>query len=269
MRAAANGVTVLSVTDHDTMAGCVEAARVCDAHGIEFVSGIEVTAVWEGRDVHVLGYFLDTHYQPLLDFLAVQRGRRIERLRAMLDRLDHSGVALDAEAILAPALEDPSRAAGRPWIARELVRAGYVGDVAQAFDRWLGTGRPAFVPRTGSPPAQVFDRLHEAGGLASLAHPGLLGRDAWISGFAADGLDALETYHTKHDGADTTRYLDMAASLGLLISGGSDFHDDDAHTAVAPGSVALPRQAFDRLRETSQRLRATRRATASGTSTSS
>ncbi len=268
-RASAAGVTILSVTDHDTVAACAEAAEACRAHGIEFVPGIEVTAVAEGRDVHVLGYFLDTSSTLLLEFLEIQRRRRIERLRAMLERLAARGVALDTEAILAPALEDPSRAAGRPWIARELVRGGHVADTGEAFDRWLAAGRPAFVPRTGAPPDEVVARLHQAGGMASLAHPGLLRRDEWIAGYAAAGLDALEAYHTKHERLDTERYLEMAARLGLAVSGGSDFHADTAHAAIAPGAVSLPREAFDVLRARHQRLLAASRASAPGSSTSS
>jgi predicted metal-dependent phosphoesterase TrpH len=266
--AAARGVTVLSVTDHDTVAGCREAEHACDRLGLEFVSGIEITAVREQRDVHVLGYFLDTSSSSLLEFLGIQRERRIERLRAMLDRLASCGVPLDTEAILAPALEDASRAAGRPWIARELVRVGHVASISEAFERWLATDRPAFVPRTGALPREVFERIHEAGGIASLAHPGLLKRDAWLDEFAAEGLDALETHHTKHTPQDTEHYLEVAARLSLAVSGGSDFHGDDAQTALAPGAVSLPRPAFEALRTLHGRT-ATSRASASGPSTSS
>jgi len=268
-RAAANGVTVLSVTDHDTLAGLPEASAACQVHGIELVPGIEVTAVAEGRDVHMLGYFLDPEWPPILDFLAEQRQRRIERLRAILERLEANGVALDTEAIIAPAIADPSKAAGRPWIARELVRVGHVADITEAFERWLATDRPAFVPRTGAPPAEVIERLHDAGGIVSLAHPALLKRDQWIEGMVAAGLDALETHHAKHEPADTERYARMAAGFGLAVSGGSDFHFDDAHASIAPGSVTLPREAFDELRARHQRLLATSRASASGRSTSS
>lgn len=268
-RAAAAGVTVLGVTDHDTVGGCVAAAAACAAAGIEFVPGIEITAVAQGRDVHVLGYFIDVSSAALEVFLRTQRAYRIQRLREMLDRLADNGLPLDVDAILGPATEDPSRAAGRPWIARELVRVGHVVDIAEAFDRWLGAGRPAFVPRTGAPPDEVFTRVHEAGGVASLAHPALLQRDEWIAGMAADGLDALEVYHTKHAADDTTRYLEMATELGLAVSGGSDFHGDNSHTAPAPGSVTLPRADFETLVRRCQGRLATNRASASGASTSS
>ncbi|MGE0704496.1 MAG: hypothetical protein AB7P22_11240, partial [Vicinamibacterales bacterium] len=154
----------------------------------------------------------------------------------------------------------------------ELVRVGHVTSLAEAFEKWLATGRPAFVPRMGAPPSEVFERIHEAGGIASLAHPGLLARDQWIPGMASNGLDALEAYHTKHTAADTERYLAMASELDLAVSGGSDFHADDAHTAAAPGAVSLAPSAFEALKAAHHRRRgrrATSRPTASGSPTSS
>jgi len=105
----------------------------------------------------------------------------------------------------------------------------------------------------GARPADVFARIHDAGGLASLAHPGLLGRDEWIAAFAADGLDAVEAYHSKHDPDATAKYLAIAARLGLDVSGGSDFHADGEHGPASPGAVSLPRDRFDQLEASSRR----------------
>jgi predicted metal-dependent phosphoesterase TrpH len=264
-RAAAAGVTVIAVTDHDTTSGCAEAAEACRQHGVEFVTGIEVTAVAEERDVHVLGYFVDAASADFERFLSEQRGRRIDRIREMIDRLAAQGIALDLDAVLAPGLNDTKKSAGRPWIARALVEGGHVPSVAEAFNRWLSPGRPAFVPRIGATPEQVVGRIHEAGGLASLAHPFLLKHDEWIPAYAQAGLDALEVYHSDHDAAATAHYLAMAQSLGLAISGGSDFHDGTAHGGVGPGGVTLPRADYEQLLA----RRATRRATASGAAISS
>jgi predicted metal-dependent phosphoesterase TrpH len=246
--AAAAGVTILSVTDHDTVSGSLAAVAACREAGIELVAGIEITSVVNGRDVHVLGYFIDPGSEHLAAFLRAQRNHRIDRVRQMVERLGTLGITLDAEAILAPALGDKTVAVGRPWIARSLVAAGYAATTSEAFERWLVHGRPAFVPRTGAAPAEVFDRIHEAGGLASLAHPILTRHDEWLPGFAAEGLDALEVYHTDHDAAATRHYLDLAAHLQLLVTGGSDYHGDESHGSPAPGSVSLPREAFERLK---------------------
>jgi len=264
-RAKGAGVEVLSVTDHDTTAASASAAAACAQARIEFVAGIEITAVVDGADVHVLGYFIDADAPRLAAFLAEQRSRRVDRVRQMVDRLAALGIALDAEAILRPGMEDNSKAAGRPWIARALVTTGAVADTREAFDRYLKRGQPAFVPRVGPLPSEVFREIHAAGGIASLAHPGLLGRDDLIHAFAVAGLDALEAHHSKHSAEDTARSLDLAAAHGLAVSGGSDFHGDPSHDTVGVGGVSLPREQFQEL---SGRL-ATRRATASGLSTSS
>jgi hypothetical protein len=246
-RAAGAGVSVLSATDHDTIAGCAAVAAACASAGIEFVAGIEITAVRVATDVHVLGYFINRRSRALLDFLAAQRRQRIDRVRLMIDRLADVGVCLDADAILQPGVADAEKAAGRPWLARALVAGGHVKTTDEAFDRWLSRDRPAFVPRVGATPEAVFAHIHEAGGVASLAHPGLLARDEWIQGFVTDGLDAIEVYHSGHDTDATMRYQELAAKHNLGISGGSDYHADDQHGAGGPGSVSLPRADFDRL----------------------
>lgn len=265
-RAAAEQVDVLSVTDHDTVAACGQAAAACTARGIEFVPGIEITAIQDDTDVHVLGYFIDPEAPALTGFLAAQRRVRRDRVRQIIERLATLGIVLDADAILQPSVADPAKAPGRPWVARALVAAGHVATPAEAFDRWLERGRPGFVPRLGAPPAEVIARIHDSGGLASLAHPGLLQHDEWLTGFAASGLDALEAYYVDHDAPTTERYLAAADRLGLLVTGGTDYHGDPAHGAPAPGRVFLPRGAYDRLKARCERFRATRRASASTSS---
>jgi predicted metal-dependent phosphoesterase TrpH len=254
-RAAAAGVTVLSVTDHDTVAASTPVAAACAARGIASVPGIEITAIVEGLDVHILGYFIAPGSPRLKALLVDQRRSRVDRVHEIVARLMRLGIALDAQAILQPALDDPGKTPGRPWVARALVREGHVATTAEAFERWLGHGAPAFVPRRGVPPAEVVQSIHEAGGIASLAHPGLLARDEWIAGFVGDGLDALEAYHSEHDLAATNRYLLMAGRLGVAVSGGSDYHGDQVHGVPSPGSVSLPRERYEELIGLHQRLK--------------
>jgi predicted metal-dependent phosphoesterase TrpH len=263
-RAAESGVSVLAVTDHDTIAGCAEASAACACAGITFVNGIEITAVCDGADVHILGYCIDRESASLTHFLADQRHRRFERVREMIRRLVKSGIELDEAAILGPGLIDAGKAVGRPWIARALVEGGHVPNTNEAFDRWLSRGRPAFVPRSGARPPEVINRIHDAGGVASLAHPALVRRDDWIADFVEEGLDAIEAYHSEHDQEATLRYLSFARRHGLAVSGGSDFHADPQHGPQHPGVVALPREHYVELMR-----RATIRATASGSNTSS
>ena len=264
-RAVAAGVTTLAVTDHDTIASCAAVAEACNRAGIRFVSGIEISAMRDGRDVHVLGYFFDYRAPALLDFLSEQRRQRVIRARQMIDKLTQHGIVLDADEVLRPALDDEARAVGRPWIARALVAAGHVATTNLAFDRWLSRGRPAFVSRVGPAPAAAAACVHDAGGVVSVAHPGLLDRDPWLDDFARSGFDALEAFHSKHDAADTARYLALAARLQLAVSGGSDYHADESHGGEQLGSVSLPAEHYDRLAA----RRPASRATASGADRSS
>src|SRR5262249_34074814 len=151
------------------------------------------------------------------------------------------------DAILQRAIDNPGIAVGRPWIARALVSAGYVPGTNDAFSSWLGRGRPAFVPREGAAPAAVIAQIHAAGGVAAMAHPGLIARDAWIPDLVGAGLDAIEAYHTDQDAIATDHYRAVAQQHHLAISGGSDYHGDESHGAIRPGATSLPRHEYERL----------------------
>tara|TARA_B100001964_G_scaffold195587_1_gene219713 strand:+ start:1782 stop:2648 length:867 start_codon:yes stop_codon:yes gene_type:complete len=247
-RAAAAGVGTLSVTDHDTMAAVPEALALAASHELEVLPGIEITAVRDGRDVHILGYFLAPSPPGLDAFLEGQRGHRADRLRAMADRLSAQGFGVDIEALLAARAVD-GRSLGRPHLAQALVAAGHVRSVQEAFDRWLGDGRATWVERQGETPERVVEAIAEAGGVASLAHPGL-SRDRRLLGRLAEaGLDAVEVYHSQHDAPTRRRLLDQARSLNLAATGGSDFHGDTDHRAGHLGRVGVPPEAYAELRE--------------------
>jgi predicted metal-dependent phosphoesterase TrpH len=230
-RAAAAGLTTISVTDHDTVAAIAEVTSAASASGMRVVPGIEVTAVDQGRDVHMLGYFFDPGNELLARFLVNQRALRVSRVREIAARLAALNMAVDVEALLMSAAARPGSSVGRPQLARELLRAGHVASVQEAFDLWLATGRPAFVPRSGPSPAEVVQTIHAAGGVASFAHPGVTRRDELVAPLAEQGLDAIEVYHSDHTVEDTAAYQRLAARLGILVSGGSDFHGEDAAAA--------------------------------------
>lgn len=234
-RVAAAGLTTISVTDHDTVAALPDVTAAAQAKGIRVIPGIEITAVDHGRDVHVLGYFFNPGSESLAALLVGQRALRVARVRAIASRLASLNIPVDVESVLASAAARPGSSVGRPQIARELVRAGHVASVQDAFDRWLATGRPGFVPRTGPSPAAVINAIHDAGGVASFAHPGVTERDELIRPLVDHGLDAIEAYHSDHDPADVVEYRGLAARLGVLVSGGSDFHGDDPASAKATG----------------------------------
>ncbi|MEP7116265.1 MAG: PHP domain-containing protein [Acidobacteriota bacterium] len=250
-RVHAAGVTTFAITDHDTVAGTVEARPHAEQLGLTLVPGIEITAVWGGRDVHVLGYWIDVAHAPLQVFLESQRGRRVERLHAIGAALQRAGVAIDLGPLLQEVAARPGASIGRPAMARALVEAGHVASVQDAFDLWLGEGRPGYVLRQGLPPEEICAVIHAAGGLASLAHPAVTRRDEMISAWAQAGLDALEVFHSDHDQGAETRYLAQAAELGLAVSGGSDFHGDPGSSRWSRrviGGASLPDAHFQHLR---------------------
>jgi predicted metal-dependent phosphoesterase TrpH len=242
----AAGCHTVAVTDHDTIAGVAAARETAMRAGLSFVAGIEMTAVVEGVDVHILGYFIDITEPALGDFLRLQRERRRERVVAMGERLRRSGAPVDIAAILDVPIES-GRAVGRPAVARALVEAGHASDVADAFNRFLVEGRPGHVPRVGPGPAEVMARVRAAGGVSSLAHPGKLRRDHLIERMAADGLDALEVYHSDHTVGDVVRYQGLADRLGVMVTGGSDYHGPGSGRTSGLGEVGLPPSAFERL----------------------
>jgi predicted metal-dependent phosphoesterase TrpH len=240
------GIRTMSVTDHDTVAALSEAERAATACGIAFVTGIEITAVHDGRDVHVLGYFFNRDDEALAAFLEQQRADRVRRVGEMIDKLADLGKPLDRAALMAP--RKNGRSVGRPLVAHALVKAGHVLDTRQAFEQLIGEGKPAFVRRCGPSPADVVSIINRAGGVASVAHPGLLKRDDLIPDMIAAGLTAVEAFHSEHDAEATSHYLAFAERNGIVVSGGSDYHGDKERRRAAFGTVGLPQDRFDQLK---------------------
>jgi len=245
-RAAHAGLTTIAVTDHDTVQSVDEVTRLAAGRGMRVVPGIEITSVDDGRDVHMLAYFIDHADETLGAFLSTQRGRRMERVREIGARLAVLGVPVNVEALLERARGKVGTAIGRPWLARALVRAGHADSVADAFDRWLGQGKPAYVRRLGPSPFDVVDLVHGAGGVVSFAHPGVTQRDHLLVPLAEAGLDAIEVHHSDHSPDVRERYRAVAANLGVATSGGSDFHGF-GDTRAALGLVVLPPPEFEAL----------------------
>lgn len=250
-KARAAGLSTISITDHDTTAGCDAAHDAARAAGLELVPGIEISAVADGRDVHVLGYFFDTASMALRAFLDRQREDRLRRVSEMGSRLATLGCPIDVAPILESAAR--GRSVGRPQIAEALMASGYVATRDEAFDRFLEFRGPAYVPRRGASPQEVVAILHEAGGIASLAHPGIARRDGSIGPLAAAGLDALEVRHSDHDDATETRYRDLARRYNLLVTGGSDFHGESASRVSRFGALSITIAELDDLRRAAAR----------------
>lgn len=248
-QAAARGLRVIAITDHDTTAGVADAQAAARDVGMECHVGIEITAVDGGRDVHMLGYGVDPAHPELVAFLEDQRQDRRRRLFEIGNRLAHLGVPVDLERAIVEAGRTAGRAMGRPMAAAALVAAGHVADLKEAFDRYLGEGQPAFIERQGAAPVDVVRLVARAGGIASMAHPGKTRRDQLLEPLIEAGMLAVEVYHPDHDPLDTNRYLQIARTHGLLVTGGSDFHGVGSFRESAFGTIHLPAREYARLAE--------------------
>lgn len=239
------GLSGLSLTDHDTVDGLEEAAREAERRGLRFLPGAELSANEPGRSVHVLGYGFDVEHPDLLSFFSEYRRDRIRRAREIVDRLNRQGVALTYAAVEA---QTKGGVPTRAHVARALVEAELVTDMDAVFDRYLSRGRPAFVEKRSTPPAEVFERVRAAGGVTILAHPGRSHGPDRIRRWVREGLDGVEVLHPANDPAVSRRLDALADELGLLRGGGSDWHGDDLHPSQ-PGSQRVPAAWMDRIVE--------------------
>lgn len=235
-RASKLGFSAIALTDHDTMEGCARAATACAAVNIEFISGTELTAEHADTEVHILAYFVDTQNQTLLTRIAEFQAVRQNRIREMVAALNKLGIPLKAESVFALA---NCKSPGRPHVARALVKENLISNLDEAFERYLKKGRPAWIPKTKMSALESVELIHQAGGLAVMAHPGLNRTDEIIPDLVAAGLDGIECFHTKHSTKMAERYLEIAEKYHLLVTGGSDCH---GFSKVKPliGTVKLP-----------------------------
>jgi predicted metal-dependent phosphoesterase TrpH len=230
------GFAALALTDHDSVEGCARMAAACAAAGIEFIVGAELTAEHDHTEVHILGYFLDTQNQTLLTEIARFQAVRQQRIREMVARLNKLNVPLGVESVFALA---NCKSPGRPHVARALVKEKLIGNLDEAFEKYLKKGRPAWVPKTKMSALESIELIHQAGGLAVMAHPGLNRTDEIIPGLADAGLDGIECFHTKHSTVMSERYLEIAEKHHLLVTGGSDCHGFSKNKPLI-GTVRVP-----------------------------
>lgn len=238
VRAAAGaGLSAVSITDHDTVEGQEEAIAEGERLGIEVVTGVELSIFENGRQVHVLGYLIDPRNGELRRELAALRERREERAREIVDRLAGAGLAVSYEEVSRLAGEG---AVGRPHIAKHLLDLGYVAYFQEAFNRWLGTGKPGYVPKSVLEGERIMELLRGAGGVAVWAHPGDGVRNrALLDRMIGYGIVGIEAWHPNHDERATRAVTRMAGERGLVCTGGSDFHCEEAMQA-AIGEIRVP-----------------------------
>jgi len=253
------GVTALAITDHDIMTGVSEAITAGQPCGIEIIPGVEISSLAGNSELHILGYFLDQRDSDLLARLKTLRDGRHRRNPQIIERLQTLGIDITYDEVRALAGSD---SVGRPHIARALMDKRVVTSAKEAFDRFLAEGKPAYVPRVLPSPAEAIRWIKAARGLAVLAHP------TWVKvaehplvdlvrQLKADGLDGVEVYYSTHAARQTREYLSLAQQLGLLITGGSDFHGitkPDIEVGIGKGTLRIPPSLLPKMKEAVARL---------------
>jgi len=223
-RMRARGVSWFSITDHDT----TRAYDALEGTGLHVIPGIEINTTWEGSDVHILGYGIATGPSPLATVIEHNREHRRHRIETMVAGLNGAGYPLAIEAVYAES--NGGHALGRPHVAKALVRAGMVRDVETAFAQLLSRGRPGYAPSHHITPHEAIEVVRRSGGVAVLAHPGRLKDLAVLDDLAARGLAGLEVFYPTHTPQQTAYFRERAAQLGLVMTAGSDFHDERWNT---------------------------------------
>jgi len=238
-------VKVIAVCDHDTVSGIkpvIEAARPFE---IEVIPAIELTAEYDGLEIHILGYLIEFEDEAFVRQLEVLKKRRIERIYKIAEKLKDMGVVINADDVLA--LSNNKGSVGRPHIARVLVKSGHCRTIGEAFEKYIGDNCPAYVCGFKFSPAEAILLIRNTKGVSVLAHPYTLRDDNLIPLLVKDGIQGLEVYYPEHSASLTERYKSLAEKYGLLITGGSDCHGD-ARSDVKIGSVRVPYEMVERLK---------------------
>lgn len=240
------GLSAIALTDHDTIDGVDECQAKGEEIGITIIPGIEFSADLNGKEVHMLGYYINTHHKPFNEKLKGLIDARENRNQEMLDKLTELGYPLTLDEVCKDL--DENTVLTRAHIAKALLEKGYIESRDEAFSRYIGDGKPAFVPKKRFTTKECIDLIHEAGGLAVLAHPLLYGYDKKdvtdiLRGLKLEGLDGVECLYSTHTKDDTSHLLQVCKNLDLLPTGGSDFHGQNKPSldlGNGYGELAIP-----------------------------
>lgn len=241
--AARAGLLCLAITDHDTTDGLCSGMQAGRDLGVRIIPGIEINTQWGREEIHLLGYYVDYEQDWLQKVLLRIRDARSYRGEGMVDKLNALyGLDITFEEVQQ---EAGGAAIARPHIARVMVRKGYTKDVSEAFDRYLGTDSPVYVERFQLTPEDGIDVIQRAGGVAVLAHPGLLPNPKLVDQIMNAGIQGLEVYHSKHTKAQTQYFQGLCRRHGLLTTGGSDWHGEAVEGGPALGRWGVDKDAVD------------------------
>ena len=237
------GIKYFSLTDHDNVRGVREAKTLAKEYAIIFIPGVEITTMYNGDEVHILGYFIDIKDKGFVSFLNTIFTSRVERVKHTITNLNHMGYSIT--------FEDVKKAGGcdyvgRPHIARALMKKGYISKVQDAFTpELIGNGGKAYVSPDGISPEDAIKAIKENGGISIVAHPGTYNNKIEqglqfkdIEMFKSYGIDGVEVFHSRHDESAREYYLSICRQLNLIFTCGSDFHGENAKAVI--GETGIP-----------------------------
>lgn len=244
------GLGAIAITDHDTLEGIEIALDVGRLYKIEVIPGIELGSEYQGEEIHILGYLVELHNREFLDKLTLFQDTRVHRMEKMVNKLQELGFPIALDRVLEIS---GSGSLGRPHLAAALVEAGIVKTTSEAFDRYIGSGRPAYMPRYKLEPVEAVRLIRAAGGVPVLAHPGLNNSARLVEELIEAGLAGLEAYHPAHSWEQASYYHRLAVKHGLIVTGGSDYHGPSHKAGCRLGSDTVPHSVIDELKKKSKK----------------
>ncbi len=245
-RAKSLGLKAIAVTDHDTLEGIKPACDAGISYNIEVLPGVELGSEHLGDEIHILGYLVKQDNRELLEKLKLFRDKRISRMEKMVKKIQEFGFPVDMSMVMAIS---GAGSVGRPHLAEALVKIGVVDTMGEAFEKYIGAGRPAYIPRHKLSPAEAVRLIITAGGVPVMAHPGLNNAAQFIEELISIGLAGVEAYHPVHSQEEMSYYLRLAQKHDLIVTGGSDYHGPGHKTGRRIGLVTMPYSVVNELRK--------------------
>lgn len=244
-----NGLSAISITDHDTMDGFLMAREFADRCGMKLIPGVEITTDFKGRECHILAYDIDPDHVEFREMLRGQRGIRKTRADQIVGKLNKMGFDLDIAEVKA---ESGTGTISRNHIAAALHRKRFVSTKREAFDRFLNARGPAYVQNAYPSVSSIIKLIHDAGGVSILAHPGKYYIYEDLKYFKDNGLDGIEYLHPSHTYDMQKKYQSYADNYGMLLTGGSDFHGSRPYEEQHVGTICVSVERIDRILEVSE-----------------